>query len=84
MIKKSSNFHVFLYSTPEGRKIKGDTEAARALNYSRRISLYEFSRAHIVRPAELVQRNPSRVIERSGRLSIPLERLIHRSQLSFS
>ena len=46
----------FYLLPPREEKIKGDTEAARALNYSRRISLYEFSRAHIVRPAELVQK----------------------------
>ena len=75
---------LFFSSTAEGRKLENDIDAARALNYKRGISLYEFSRAHNRRSAELVQKYSSFVIERSGRVSVPLQLLIHPSQLSFS
>ena len=62
----------------------GDIDAARALNYKGEIFLYEFSRAHNRRSAELVQKYFAFVIQRSGRVSVPLQFLIHPSQLSFS
>ena len=61
----------------------GDIDAARALNYKGVISLYEFSRAHNRRSAELVQKYFAFVIERSARLYIAHQFFIPPSQLSF-
>ena len=58
----------------------GDIEAGRALNYKGEIFLYQFSRAPIMRSAELVQRNYCFVIERSGHVYIAHQLFFPRRQ----